>query len=61
MHPEDILRLKETAANVNKLQALENEQTTLLKEVDRLLKIKLLTPSQDNISLLKNIVNQVKK
>lgn len=61
MHTEDILRIKENTTRVNTLQELELEQSSLLKDIDRLLRIKLITPSVKNIQLLKSIINNIKK
>jgi len=59
MQAEDIIRIKEIQANT---KTVENEmkQQTLYDELLRLLRIKMLTPSDQSCDLLQQLINRVR-
>lgn len=59
MQAEDIIRIKEIQANT---KTVENEmkQQSLYNELLKLLKIKMLTPSDQTCDLLQQLINRVR-
>lgn len=59
MQAEDIIRIKEVQANT---KTVENEmkQQSLYDELLRLLRIKMLTPSDQSCDLLQQLINRVR-
>ena len=59
MQPEDIIRLKQTNEQTSDLPRIENEQKQLYTRLGRLLKARMLTPTDKTTRLLHELIKQV--
>lgn len=56
MEPEDIIRLKERAIDIESQEHIENRQERLLAELNRVLKNRTAISSANNITMLKKMI-----
>ena len=56
MEPEDIIRLKERAIDIESQEHIENRQERLLAELNRILKNRTAISSANNITMLKKMI-----
>ena len=56
MEPEDIIRLKERAIDIESQEHIENRQQRLLDELNKVIKNRTTTSSANNITMLKKMI-----
>ena len=59
MEPEDIIRLKQLDEQSKNIPEIEEEQKQLFSKLGRMLKLKMLNPTNRNTNLLRNLIKQV--